>query len=173
VDDENPYAPPKAALVLEKESSVHVQLAGRWTRFCAAVVDGAVGIVYGIPVMFLLDIWGYITRSQQPPMGLMIAANAFTFLCFVLIHGYLLHRNGQTIGKKLLGIRIANLDGSIPDLARLLLLRYLPVSLITLIPATGNYLSIIDVLFIFQASRRCLHDMIAGTIVVETHRSRR
>jgi uncharacterized RDD family membrane protein YckC len=173
MDDENPYAPPKATLALEEEVSGHNQLAGRWPRFCAAIVDGAVATVYGIPVMFLLGIWGYITRSQQPPMGLLIAANAWAFLCFVLVHGYLLHRNGQTIGKKLLGLRIANLDGSVPDLARLLLLRYLPVSLITLIPVTGNYLSIIDVLFIFQASRRCLHDMIAGTIVVETHRSRR
>ncbi len=173
MDDENPYAPPKAALVLEKESSGHDQLAGRWTRFCAAFVDGAIGLAYGIPVTFLLDIWGYIARGQQPPMGLLIAANAFAFLFFVLIHGYFLHRNGQTIGKKLLGIRIANLDGSVPDLARLLFLRYLPVSLITLIPTTGNYLSLIDVLFIFQASRRCVHDMIAGTIVVETYRSRR
>jgi uncharacterized RDD family membrane protein YckC len=173
MDDENPYAPPKATLDLEKELTGHGELAGRWTRFCAAIVDSFIGLACGIPVTWVLGLWGYLVRNQEPPRGLLIASTAFGFLIFVVVHGYFLYKNGQTVGKKLLGIRIADLDGNVPDLARLLLLRYLPVSLVTLIPVVGNYLPVFDVLFIFQASRRCLHDVIAGTIVVETNRSRR
>jgi uncharacterized RDD family membrane protein YckC len=173
MDDENPYAPPKATLELNKGVTAEGELAGRWTRFCAAFLDAFIGLAYGIPIMWVLGIWGYLVRNEEPPRGLLIASNAFGFLFFVAVHGYFLYKNGQTVGKKLLGIRIADLDGNVPDLARLLLLRYLPVSLITLIPVVGNYLPLFDVLFILQANRRCLHDMIAGTIVVETNRSRR
>ena len=40
------------------------------------------------------------------------------------------------------------------------------LSLAGLVPVLGPLASFVDILFIFGASRRCVHDLIAGTQVV-------
>jgi uncharacterized RDD family membrane protein YckC len=57
-------------------------------------------------------------------------------------------------------------DGSPASFGRIVGLRYLPTSLITLIPVVGMFYALLDCLLIFRRSRRCLHDNIADTIVV-------
>jgi uncharacterized RDD family membrane protein YckC len=163
---DDPYAPPKAALSDLEEWTRSEELAGRFTRFAAAFVDSILGMLFAFPMIYVLGTWDYVSRGQNPPVMLTVAGTALGFAWFILIHGYFLKTNGQTIGKKLTGIRIANLDGRVPDLTTLLLLRYLPISLVTLIPMIGVYLPLIDVLFIFRSDRRCIHDLIAGTKVV-------
>ena len=71
--------------------------------------------------------------------------------------------NGQSIGKKLLGIKVVRTDGSPASLGRLIWLRNVVNGLIGIIPLYG----IIDALFIFGESRQCLHDKIADTIVIK------
>jgi len=53
------------------------------------------------------------------------------------------------------------------DFGKLVGLRYVPVWLASSIPFIGGFLALIDILFIFREDRRCVHDMIAGTVVVE------
>jgi uncharacterized RDD family membrane protein YckC len=84
-----------------------------------------------------------------------------------LLHGYYLKVGGQTIGKKIVGIRIADLNNNIPGFAKVLGLRYLPIQAAALIPIVGFLYPLVDVLFIFFPDRRCLHDLIAGTKVVK------
>ena len=86
---------------------------------------------------------------------------------FLLIHGYLLMKHGQTVGKWLTGIRIADLDGGIPSFGRVVGLRYLPTSVASVIPVVGSIYPLVDVLFIFRSDRRCIHDLLAGTQVVK------
>jgi hypothetical protein len=64
------------------------------------------------------------------------------------------------------GIRIARLDNTVPNLGRVVLLRYAPMSVASLVPGVGGLLNLIDVLMIFGSERRCLHDRIAATKVV-------
>ncbi len=85
---------------------------------------------------------------------------------FLLMHGYLLHQDGQTLGKRLLGMRIVGLDGRRVSLGHLILKRYVPIWLIAIIPWVGNWLVMIDSLFIFRGDKRCVHDLIAETKVV-------
>jgi uncharacterized RDD family membrane protein YckC len=72
-------------------------------------------------------------------------------------------RNGQTIAKKLLSIKVVRADGSPASLGRLFWLRNVVNGLISIVPLYG----FVDMLFIFGESRQCLHDKIAGTIVVK------
>jgi uncharacterized RDD family membrane protein YckC len=72
-------------------------------------------------------------------------------------------RNGQTIAKKLLNIKVVRSDGSPASLGRIFWLRNVVNALLGIIPLYG----LIDVLFIFGERRQCLHDMIADTIVVK------
>src|SRR6185295_20410478 len=84
----------------------------------------------------------------------------FTVWCWFTI--MYMSRNGQSIAKKLLHIKVVRIDGSSVSLGRLIWLRNVLNGLISFIPLY----SIVDVLFIFGESRQCLHDRIAGTIVV-------
>jgi uncharacterized RDD family membrane protein YckC len=161
----NPYQAPRTEL-LDPEDPAEAELATRSQRFGAALLDLVVGLFFGIPVMMALGMWEYVKHGRPAPTSLTMLSSLLGFIFFVLAHGYFLKKNGQTIGKKLVGVRIADLDGEVPSFGRLIGLRYLPISLVTLIPALGQLLPLIDVLFIFRSDRRCVHDLIAGTKVV-------
>lgn len=163
---DNPYAAPEADLTMVKEVGSDGELAARSTRLVAAIVDSLIGAIYAIPITYFLGTWTYVSQGLTPPIGVTIAAAVFGFLAFLLIHGSFLKASGQTIGKKVTGIRIADLDGNVPDLGTIILRRYLPLSVIASIPLLGIYLPILDVLFIFRKDRRCIHDLIAGTKVL-------
>jgi len=169
---DNPYAPPLADPTTIDDVTEYPELARRLTRFAASFLDGIIGMAIGFPMMYLLGSWDYVKRGQSPPFQLTIAGAVLGFAGFLLIHGYFLKTNGQTVGKKLTAIRISDLDGNVPDFARVILLRYLPISVVMLIPGIGPFLSLVDVLFIFRGDRRCIHDLIAGTQVVLAKKSR-
>ena len=101
------------------------------------------------------------------PLTSLLASSAISFICWLFVQGFTLRKSGQTLGKKMVGIRIADLDGGVPDFARLVVLRYLFVGAVLPIPLVGPYFRLIDILFIFRADRRCIHDLIAGTMVVK------
>jgi uncharacterized RDD family membrane protein YckC len=95
----------------------------------------------------------------------------------------LLTRDGQSVGKRMVGSRIVCCeDGSNPGFVRAVLLRsgmpFLWYSVPTIlgarfpvltpwVPLAGSLISLVDVCLIFGAERRCLHDRIAGTCVVQ------
>lgn len=160
----NPYQTPKSNLMRADDPAT--VLAGRGQRFIAAMVDGVLSLVVMIPVMMMLGMFNYIEKGQEPPFVLTVVAASIGFAVFVALHYMLLVRNGQTIGKKLLSIRIADLEGNKPAIGTILFKRYLPISIMGLIPVIGQVLPLIDLLFIFRKDRRCVHDLIAGTQVV-------
>ena len=164
MDNVNPYQAPKANLGEEKDEGT--ELAGRWQRLGAAILDGLIGMVWSIPLMFLLGLWEYMRNGRPVPTTLLITSTVIGFVMFVAVHGYFLKKNGQTLGKKIVGIRISDLENNVPSFGKVLLLRYLPISAVTLIPFAGQFLPLVDVLFIFRSDRRCVHDLIAGTKVI-------
>ncbi len=167
---ENPYAPPQAELAHTIDISGGLKLAGRFTRLAAAIVDAVIGMAIGFSLMYVFGAWDYLMRREEVPFGVLLTLSALGFVGFLLVHGYLLMKNGQTVGKKLAGIRIADLNGRVPEFSTLVVWRYLPISVVALIPVLGRFLPLLDVLFIFRDDRRCIHDLIAGTQVVTVGR---
>lgn len=164
----NPYQPPASDVrVTENDDGNGVRLAGRGQRFAASFIDGLIGLAFSVPVMMLLGLFKYYKSQQQPPLMLVFVSAAIGFAIFSAVHYLPLSRNGQTIGKKLIGIRIADLAQGKPDVGSILIKRYLPVSFVQLIPGVGPIFSLVDILFIFRRDRRCVHDLIAGTQVVQ------
>ena len=145
------------------------QLASRGKRLAAAVVD--VFIFFPL-VLLVAQPLGLINISDPANMqGLNLEQSIKLFIIgqvlFLLVQGYLLHTQGQTIGKKLLKIRIVSLDDKLRGIGQLYFVRYLTFSLIAQIPIIGALIGIVNVLFIFGQDRRCLHDRLAGTKVIE------
>lgn len=144
------------------------ELATRGQRLAAVIIDGIIGgIVSVIILTILLPIVGLDSLSTDGGIGFSIIVMAINLGVFLLINGKLLSSNGQTIGKKLMGIKIATLSGGVLSLKDVLLRRYLPPMVVGIIPVVGAIACLADILCIFREDRRCIHDLIAGTRVVK------
>ncbi|WP_181373324.1 RDD family protein [Massilia glaciei] len=164
MDTQNPYSPPMTDLTKPGQTA-ELELAGRGSRFGAALVDGIIGLVFLVPMFFVFGGWAMLTSGEMGFMtSLMFGLLGFAFFC--VVHGHFLKTSGQTIGKKIVGIKIVDMNGNKPDLVTLLAKRYLSMSLISAIPGIGGLLAIVNILFIFRSDKRCVHDLIAGTQVV-------
>ncbi len=170
----NPYAPPGAA-VHDVVDEGEVVLASRLARLGAVLLDSMIVVIPAILAAIALPAYSdYVARAQgqaagssmpgwfAPVMGVLAVA----FIAFAILQLVLLYRHGQTVGKKIVGIKIVRPDGSRASFPRLLGLRYVVPGVIGAIPFLGVLFSLIDPLFIFAEDRRCLHDKFADTIVV-------
>ena len=147
----NPYAAPRAQVEDIGVETQH-ELAGRRQRLGAAFVDA---ILFGL--------CGFLANSGLGMLAVMVGALGILGLLGTNL--WLLNRNGQTIGKYSFDIKIVRTDGEAAGLARLVFLRGMPQWIVGSIPFL-NLLSLVDALFIFRADRRCVHDLIADTMVV-------
>ena len=150
----------------EVSLSSSIELASRWSRFWAVFIDSLIAITYTIPVLWYTDFGDRIMSS-----GVWFPLESFLFMIYgwvmyILFHGYLLHTKGQTIGKYIFDIAIVDTSGHYLGLPQLFTKRFLPIAIATFIPLVGNYVAIIDGLFIFRKDKRCIHDLIAGTQVI-------
>lgn len=88
-------------------------------------------------------------------------------LAFACVQIYTLTTRGQTVGKRMLGIKIVMVeDESLPGFFKMQVMRGFLPSLMASIPYLGWVFWILDCCFIFRDDRRCIHDLIAGTKVV-------
>ncbi len=141
--------------------------ANRMQRFLAGMIDGFIGMAVSIPLFNHYGIWQLMQTGGEIPTKVSIIMTAYSLLMFFALHGLLLHRYGQTLGKRMLGLAIVMADGQRPSFSHLILNRYLPQWIAGLVPMVGPLLSMIDVLFIFRDDKRCVHDLIADTKVID------
>ena len=121
-------------------------LAGRGPRLGAAIIDG---VIYIVPYVVLVIV--------SPILSVLAFAAIFAYQM------YLLSRDGQTLGKKVVGIRIVTVNTGVNGgFVVNVLVRVILNGVLGFIP----FYSLVDILFIFRADRRCIHDHIAGTQVV-------
>lgn len=79
---------------------------------------------------------------------------------------YFIVRDGQTLGKKVAGTRIITMSGDLPGFGAGVGLRLWVPTVISMVPCVGPLFGLIDLIMVFPDPHRMLHDMIAGTIVV-------
>ena len=170
----NHYAPPKSAVADVADTGV-ADLAGRGTRLVAVILDSLIGFIGFMPSWIAnatalsradrgnaARFWFDLAKS-----GGWFYLGAAVALVVLVIDLVLLSRNGQTIGKKLMGIKVVRTDGSPVSLFRVFFLRYVCNTVLTVIPAIGPLYSLVDCLMIFGEKRRTVHDYIADTIVIK------
>ena len=157
-------------------------LAERSQRFYAFVIDS----LFSFSISFLIPIIFSILSFNS---NFLLAL--FSFFIVVSIQGYLLINTGQSIGKRLMKIRIVDaVTLGIPSIRKVFLIRYILVwqipNLLSLFliqeedlilnsssdfSSPENLISLFafmvlaQTLLIFKTDRRCGHDLISGTIV--------
>lgn len=159
----NPYAPPVAE-VADVAAAGGLELASRGVRFGGALIDLVVQLLLLMLVNLVLP-WSLF--SEAVALSILLLNGLIGLVLFLAVNGYLLVAHGQTVGKRLLGTRIVRPDGSRTGAGRLLGLRYSIGYILGVIPFVNVIYGLVDSLMIFRASRRCLHDVIADTIVVK------
>jgi uncharacterized RDD family membrane protein YckC len=172
----NNYAPPKSEVAdVVPDDDVK---ASRGSRLGAAILDSLIVFIPMAPAYShawpqLVNAGGAGGRNALQAWQLLAVNGGSWFylgglwvLIALIINGVLAYKNGQSIAKKLIGIKDVRPDGSRASFTRIFWLRNVVNTAITFVPVAGSLYGLIDALFIFGSAKRCLHDYIADTIVI-------
>lgn len=108
-----------------------------------------------------------LQTSQDPT----ILASSWVVLILLTANCVMLGLRGQSLGKLLIGIHIVRAaDGSRAGFLKAVVLREVVFFVIGSIQYVGPVLSFGNVLMIFREDRRCLHDLVAETVVTARRR---
>ncbi|WP_328594054.1 RDD family protein [Alcanivorax sediminis] len=165
-DNNNPYQTPNAAPPLA-HAEQDVPLATRGKRFFGALIDGLIQLAIIGPMVYFSGTWDEMMQSN----GSLDLVGTLTWfiigeVLFLALQGYLLFNRQQTIGKWLLNMKIVGMEQEQVPAGKLYGLRYLVLHVASQIPVV-NLIGIVDPLLIFRKDKRCLHDLLAGTQVVD------
>jgi len=136
-------------------------LGNRGKRLLARIVDG---IAVGIVVWAVFGWWiGTGTTSGQVGISVIEAVVYFVYDALMMQRWH-----GQTLGKRLLGLRVAMLDDGTPPRAPAAWARAAVYSLPTIITCIGDVFALVNILWCTwdQPYHQCLHDKAAKTVVV-------
>ena len=162
--EQDVYTPPQADL--SEPEYTEKPLASRWARLGGSIIDTIILMLIFIPFAMLTGAWEAM-KVNAVPIGTSIGHTIFGVVVYLAINGYLLKHRGQTVGKMILQTRIVSVaDDSLLPLKKIVLLRYLPVAILTQIPFVGPIYGLADSLFIFRGDKRCIHDLLAGSKVI-------
>ncbi|NOR57014.1 MAG: hypothetical protein GQ474_00645, partial [Sulfurimonas sp.] len=132
--------------IIEANINDEPELASRLNRFFAACIDMIIMVLLISPIIYFTGAYegsGKNVESSFIFNLLMMLSYVFIYL---IINGKLLIKNGQTIGKKILNIKIVDLNNNVPTKI-IFLKRYGVFFLVGDIPVVGSWLSIINILF--------------------------
>jgi uncharacterized RDD family membrane protein YckC len=168
ITTQNPFAPPLVR-VSEPLPADGLVEANRGARLAAAILDGLVPVV-------VVAILGICAAVALPAIGrgssgagaaiVFAVALGVVIVGWLVVTGVMVYRYGQTIGKRIMSIRVVRSDGSRAAFGRILGLRVGVMMVLGFIPLLGPLVGLIDSLLIFRDSSKCLHDDIADTRVV-------
>ncbi len=153
------------------ERDEHV-LAGRGRRLLAVLINTAVFLLLPLGVALAVDPETFSTSATgadadtaQASDGSLLGVGIMVawWAVFAIASGILIAKRSQSVGKAAVGIKIVRTDGSRAGFWRIAGLRWLVMMLGS---SAIGLLGLVDVLMIYRSDRRCLHDLIADTIVV-------
>ena len=153
-----------------KSSSKGRALATPVSRLAAVLLDGLISMPLVISLVVGIGlVSGRDGRNETVGIGIaLIGLSIMLSLALGIYQLVIISRDGQSIGKRIMKIRIVKYeDNSNPGFVHAVLLRAFVNGLIGGIPLVGPFYALADPLFIFGEERRCLHDLIASTKVVE------
>jgi uncharacterized RDD family membrane protein YckC len=170
----NPYAPPSSDVNLGTVPPVREgELAERGTRLVAQMLDGLLALIALGPGMMeslrsgafreggnLAFVRGFGTSGAGTFSGI-------AWLALLLLQAYLVTVRGQSLAKGWLGIKIVKLDGAPVKFTSGVLLRHWLFLALQYVPGIGGVVALADAVFIFRNDRRCAHDLVAGTKVIQ------
>ena len=172
----------------EPEGADEMALASPGKRIAAYLINCLIGSVAYIPM-----IWGAVSMSgsyaaaidpenpvQMEPSGFalgMIGLGSVLILAYLIFQAVLMSKTGQSLGKRIMKIKVVNEDGDNPGFAGTVAMREIVPNLVLtvvgmipflgIIAQLGFWIACLVMLFLVDRDRRTLQDMIAKTYVVD------
>ncbi|MBI5381564.1 MAG: RDD family protein [Opitutae bacterium] len=166
------------------------ELATRGSRLAAAFIDQVLSTLITLPgaVKLALGLMAQAAQSggakPSTPFGLLLGldpeqinieplAGALGLILlgqalYAVVQCWLLATRGQSMGKIVIGIRVVRYrDGAPAGLLHAALLRGGVPWLLSMMPWIGFGYTLMNVCWIFGPQKRCLHDLIADTKVIQ------
>jgi uncharacterized RDD family membrane protein YckC len=151
----------------EVQENFEMNLASRWARLGAALLDGIFLAALIVPTSYFMGVYdGVREPGYSPPMKTQILALTANIALFLILNGACIYNKGQTLGKLLLKIKVVSLDGKQLPGNKYVFIRYLPISIAGLIPVVGTWIVFIGIILIFRKEKNCLHDDLCGSRVI-------
>ena len=159
-------------------------LATRWQRLGGAILDDLLRFV-ARAIIYLAASTREVWASGGNVIDLYLRHGRWGYVAgavvgsLTAVQWFLIVRRGQSIGKIVAGSRIVRTDGAPAGFLRGVVIRNgvfsAPALILPLVGITHHWalppalasLALFDVLFIFGRERRCLHDLLAGTRVID------
>ncbi len=140
-------------------------IAGIGSRFLALAVDTLIQVGVGLLIVLILVILGVMTRFFRTSQAGLWVLSTLLFLLFLLIFGYFalfeIVWNGQTPGKRFIGIRVIK-DSGRPLAPSEVIGR----NLLRILDQLPGFYAVGLVVAMLNAQNRRLGDFVAGSIVV-------
>jgi uncharacterized RDD family membrane protein YckC/DNA-directed RNA polymerase subunit RPC12/RpoP len=159
-------------IVPELSFSIGDRLAPLWKRLVSSIVDNfllLLAFVAGAAAVVALVANGFVDKQALQSKEFNLdqlnsqAVLYFPVVLLLLTQWNLIASRGQSLGKMLLGMKIVDRQGGNPGFLAGVVLRNWLRFFLSFIPFFG----FIDWVVIFGESRRCIHDYLAGTHVVD------
>lgn len=166
----NPYAAPASNVLKAPGSQYGLELADRGTRLGAAIIEGLIFGFASAPIIVAAALSEAATqKGEEAQINIPLLVIGLLLVLGLLVYQMvMLAQRGQSIGKRMLGIRIVtHPDGANPGGVKTILMRGFLPGIMSNIPLLGPIFSLVNICFIFREDRRCIHDLIAGTQVVK------
>ena len=177
---------------LPKTEIVDVYIASPWARVAAYLLNSLFTVLIWVPfivmVVFTFDeseeLVSESSLSNTPDYAVItFFISLAVYLVFGIFQLYYMSRDGQSLGKKIMGIRVLKSDGNNPGFEGTVLIREVVWALVVGVVVTfvslvtsdigGNLVSLLIafinfiMLFSVKRDRRTLYDMLADTVVVK------
>jgi uncharacterized RDD family membrane protein YckC len=163
----NPYAPPLAA-PLFAQTGAPGRVASLGRRLAGCVLDLV------LPSAAAVLVYTVCTKVTHERSTLEMSASLASVM---MVQWWLIGWRGQSVGKIIMRTRIACADGSTPGVVRGVMVRAWPIFAVSSLPSLLGPTPwlrrivvlawLLDAVFIFLRDRRCAHDHMAGTFVVD------
>jgi uncharacterized RDD family membrane protein YckC len=163
-DTGNPYQAP-AAFGYAPPGRSHVRLASRGKRFAGALLDGLFHLLGFIPGAVAAGLFGAAGADEDSATTAFMVFGFGGVLLIAIANWVLISNTGQSFAKRILGMKIVRVDSMQPvGFVNGVALRiWIP----QVINQACSLFSLIDALWIFGEEQRCIHDLIASTIVID------
>ncbi|WP_432109265.1 RDD family protein [Streptomyces sp. AA1529] len=156
---DNPYGGPAGAA---DPLAGMAPLASRGKRLVARIIDA---LLVAIPVGIIA---GVVEGGYSTDTGIDYWPQLSYTLVYFLYEGLMLTNSGQTVGKKLMRVRVAMLQNGAVPAGGPGWLRAAVYQIPPLVPCVGSLFWLVNVLFCTwdKPYQQCLHDKAARTVVV-------
>lgn len=123
-------------------------------------------VIDGILVFSTIFLGAFAKTSEIGTESTSLFLQLMGLFLLYLVQSYFLLRDGQTIGKKIMKIRIVTAEtGEHPSCVQLLLLRPLARA-ISILPIIGSLIEVADRFLINRTDQRCFQEFLSGTKIV-------